>query len=114
MAKNGALPGALAAIRLLVEVELGDERLGPEHGDGVVEGLLFGFGEKLRVYGARIFLAGLLLLVAEDVGRAFVAGQQVLAVLGVEEFAQRFDATDDEEEVVVGRMRGRRPLTPLT
>ena len=30
-----------------------------------------------------------------------IAGEQVLAVLGVEEFAERLDAADDEEKIVL-------------
>ena len=37
----------------------------------------------------------------EDVGGALVAGEQVLAVLGVEEFAERLDAADDQDEIVL-------------
>src|SRR5688500_3842817 len=43
----------------------------------------------------------LLLLDGEDVGRALGASEQVLAVVGVEEFAQRLDPTDDHKEVVL-------------
>jgi hypothetical protein len=45
----------------------------------------------------------LLLLGLEDIGGALVAGEQVLAVLGVEEAAERRDAAGDEEEVVIRR-----------
>ena len=56
-----------------------------------------------RVGLADILARVLLLLDAEDVGRALGAGEQVLAVLGVEEFAQRLDAADDQHEVVLTR-----------
>ena len=46
---------------------------------------------------ADIFAGVLLLLDAQDVGGALGAGEQVLAVLGVEEFAERLDAADDEQ-----------------
>ena len=39
----------------------------------------------------------------EDVGGALGAGQQVLAVVGVEEFAERLDPADDQNEVVLTR-----------
>ncbi len=42
-----------------------------------------------------------LLLDAQDVGGAAIAGEQVLAVFGVEETAERLDAADDHEEVVL-------------
>ena len=45
----------------------------------------------------------LLLLDAEDVGRALGAGEQILAVVGVEEFAERLDAADDQNEIVLAR-----------
>ena len=44
----------------------------------------------------------LLLLGSQNVGGALGAGQQVPAVLGIEERAQRFDTADDHQEVVVG------------
>jgi len=42
----------------------------------------------------------LLFLGSQDVGGALGAGEQVLAVLDVEQGAQRLDATDDLQEVV--------------
>ena len=42
----------------------------------------------------------LLLLDAQDVGRALVSREQARAVLGAKEFAERLDAADDEEQVV--------------
>jgi hypothetical protein len=35
----------------------------------------------------------LLLLDSDDVSRALVAGEEILSVLGIEEFSQRLDAT---------------------
>ena len=40
----------------------------------------------------------LLLFDADDIGCALVAREQILAVLGVEEFSQRLDPTDDRNE----------------
>ena len=57
------------------------------------------------VSGGERALAVLLLLGLENVGGAAIAGEQVLAVLGVEEFAERLDAADDEEEVVLAGQR---------
>ena len=37
----------------------------------------------------------------EDVAGALGAGEQVLAVVGVEEFAERLDAADDHQEIVL-------------
>ena len=48
-----------------------------------------------------IGLAVLLLLDGEDVGGALVAREQVLAVLGREELAERLDALHDEDEIVL-------------
>ena len=56
---------------------------------------------ELRIGRADIFACVLLLLDADDVGRTLVAGEQVLAVLGIEEFAKRLDAADDEQEIVL-------------
>src|SRR6185437_4321409 len=56
---------------------------------------------QFRIWGILILLAVLLLLDAEDVGRALDAGEQVLTVVGVEEFAQRLDAADDQEQIVL-------------
>src|SRR6516165_6671810 len=42
-----------------------------------------------------------LLLDGEDVVCALGAGEQVLAVIGVEEFAKRLDTADDHQEIVL-------------
>ena len=68
-----------------------------------------GCGDELEVgLAGESALAVLLLLGLEDVGGAAIAGEQVLAVLGVEEAAERGDATGDEQEVV-----GTADLPPL-
>ena len=52
--------------------------------------------------GAPVYFSLILLLLdAEDVRRALDAGEQVLAVVAVEEFAQRLDAADDQHQVVL-------------
>src|SRR5262249_51779754 len=56
---------------------------------------------ELRVGLADIVARVLLLLDADDVGRALVAGEQILAVLHVEEFAECLDSADDEQEIVL-------------
>jgi hypothetical protein len=43
----------------------------------------------------------LLLLDSDDVSRALIAGEEILSVLGIEEFSQRLDATDDEQQIVL-------------
>ena len=55
--------------------------------------------EKRRI-DARRDRRSLLLLGRQNVGRALGSGEQVLAVVGGEEGAERFDAADDGEEVV--------------
>ena len=56
---------------------------------------------KLCVRRAGVFAIVLLLLDAKNVGRALGAGEEALAVFGVEEFAERFDAADDQQEIVL-------------
>ncbi len=50
---------------------------------------------------AGIFPLILFLFNADDVGRALEAGEQIFSVLGVEEFAECFDAADDEQKIVL-------------
>ena len=71
---------------------------------------------KLRIGRAGIFAHVLLLLDADDVGRALVAGEQIFAVLGVEEFSERLDAADDEKEIVLAfeRKHGVDEIVPRT
>ena len=57
--------------------------------------------KQLGVRRAAVGLAVLLLLDAQDVGGALDAGEQVLAVVGVEEFAERLDAAHDQQQVVL-------------
>ena len=52
--------------------------------------------------------AVLLFLGAQDVGGAAIAGEQVLAVLGVEEAPERLDPPDDHEQIVLARQREHR------
>ena len=54
-----------------------------------------------------IACAVLLLLDAQDVDGALGAGEQIGAVLGVEEFSQRVDALDDHQEVVAAEREHR-------
>ena len=48
-----------------------------------------------------IFARVALLLDADDAGRALVAGEQIPAVLGVEETSERLDAAQDEHQIVL-------------
>ena len=57
--------------------------------------------EKLGVRRAGVVALVLLLLDAQDVGGALDAGEQVLAVVAVEEFAERLDAADDQQQIVL-------------
>ena len=50
---------------------------------------------------AVIALAVFLLFDAQDVRPALDAGEQILAVVGVEEFTQRLDAAHDEQQVIL-------------
>ena len=52
--------------------------------------------------------AVLLLLGAQDVGGAAIAGEQVLAVVAVEQLAERLDAAHDHQQVVLARQREHR------
>ena len=65
------------------------------------EFLFLGLLVTRRVRRAGVGLAVLLLLDAQNVRRALGAGQQILAVVGVEELAQRLDAADDQQEIVL-------------
>ena len=69
--------------------------------EGGEEGALgVGLGEA-GVGVERVFDAVLPLLLGQDVHGALVAGEEVRAVLGVEEGLQRADAGDEEDEVVL-------------
>ena len=68
---------------------------------GFRQGLFLRQLVKRRIRCTSVFAFVLLLLDADDVGRALIAGEQVLAILGVEEFPQRLDATDYEEKIVL-------------
>ena len=59
-------------------------------------GLAIEFGGRL----AGLFGLVAPLLNAQNVGGALVAGEEIFSVLGVEEFAKRFDAADDEEQLM--------------
>ena len=52
--------------------------------------------------------AVLLFLGAQDVGGAAIAGEQVLAVLGFEQFSERLDPADDHEKIILARQREHR------
>ena len=92
------------------EILLADGRSGFLSGDvdGFRQRLLLRLLVELGIGRAGIFALVLLLLDAEDVGRALVAGEQVLAVVGVEEFSQRLDAADDQQQIVLAFEREHR------
>ena len=86
-------------------------RLGLGGIDRLRQRLFLGQLVKAWIGRAGIFATVLLLLDADDVGRTFVAGEQVLAVLGIEEFSQSLDAADNQEEDRPG-LRARTPRPP--
>ena len=73
--------------------------------DRLGQRFLFGQFVALGVGRAGVFVLVLLLLDAQDVGGALDAGEQVLAVVGVEEFAERLDAAHDHQQVVLAAER---------
>ena len=79
--------------------------LGLGNANGAGEFLFLGLAEQARVRRAGVGGVVLLLLDAEDVRRALGAGEEVFAVVGVEEFAQRLDAADDQHEIVLAGQR---------
>ena len=76
--------------------------------DRLRQRLFLGLRVKAGIRRAGILAIVLFLLDADDVGRALVAGEQVLAVLGVEEFSQCLDAADDEQKIVLAFQREHR------
>src|SRR5919197_6369554 len=54
-----------------------------------------------RIRPTDVFAGVALLLDADDIGRALVAGEQILAVFGIEEFSQRLDTADNEEKIIL-------------
>ena len=91
----------------------GGEVLLGDGGGGLFLGGVDGRGQRfflrqfvaLGVGRAGVFVFVLLLLDAQDVGGALDAGEQVLAVVGVEEFAERLDAADDHQQIVLATMQ---------
>ena len=63
---------------------------------------------ELRIGRADIFARVTLLLDTDDVGRPLVASEQILAVLGVEEGAQRLDPANDQHQIVLAFEREHR------
>ncbi len=90
----------------------GGEVLLGDGGGGVLLGDVDGFGQRfffasfeLCIRRAGVTLVVLLFLDAKDIGRALNAGEQVLAVVGVKEFAKRLDAADDQQQIVLALKR---------
>src|SRR6266566_962638 len=69
--------------------------------DGVPEMLFQRVTKKFEIWRARVASPVPLLLDADDAGRACVAGEQIPAVVGFQEAAQRLHPTDDQHEVVL-------------
>ena len=86
-----------------LEVLRGDGARGLGLGDidRLRQRLFLGQRVQLRIGRAGIFAIVPFLLDADDVGRALVTREQVIAVLGVEEFSQRLDAADNEQKIVL-------------
>ena len=61
--------------------------------------------KSFRSYGAGVGCLVLLLLDREDVRRALDAGQQVRAVVGLQESLQRLDALDDQRQIILAAER---------
>ena len=72
-----------------------------------MQGALLGLLEQLRIGGAGIGFARLLLLGLEDVGGALVARQQVGPVIGLKERAEGFDPLDDQDKVILAQRENR-------
>src|SRR4029079_18507411 len=68
--------------------------------DGFGERLFLDSFEQVAVGRLVVAYAVLLLFDAQDVDGALSAGEQIGPVFRLEEFAQRFDALDDHQEVV--------------
>ena len=66
-----------------------------------MERLLLALDEPDLLHVAVIGAAILLFLDLQDVGGALDTGQQIPAIVGVEELRQRLDALDDHQQVVL-------------
>ena len=60
-----------------------------------------------RGEGADLGLLALLLLGLQDVRRALVTCEQVCAVFGIEERAQRFDAARNQDKIILAKREDR-------
>ncbi len=67
--------------------------------------LLFGHLVLLCIGRTGVLALIFLLLDTNDVGRALVAGEQILAVIAVEEFSERVNATHDQRQKLAGYER---------
>src|SRR5262245_66121762 len=54
-----------------------------------------------RIGPTNIFASVLLLLDTDDVDRTLVAGEEILAVVAVEKFAQSLNAAHDQQEIIL-------------
>jgi hypothetical protein len=80
-------------------------RLGLGNANGARQFLFLGLVEQTRLRRTGVDRVVLLLLDAQDVRRALGASEEILSILGVEEFAQRLNAADDEDEIVLAGQR---------
>src|SRR5262249_60553477 len=83
-------------------------RLAPGDADRLRERALLGLGIQLRIGRAVEGRAVALLLDAQDVGGALRTGEQIPAIVAVEEFSQRLDPADDQDEVILVLQRKHR------
>ena len=83
-----------------VEIFLLDRtrRLGLGGIDRTRQRLFLGLLVEAWIGRAGIFAAVLLFLDADDVGRALIAGEQILTILGVKESSQRLYAADYQDK----------------
>ena len=68
--------------------------------DGLGQRLFLGLFQQARIRRLIVAASILLLLDAQDVDGALGAGEEMLAVLGVEEEPKRLDAAHDHEQIV--------------
>src|SRR6266511_2202249 len=69
--------------------------------DRARQGTLLALAIEGRIRPTDVLAGVALLLDADDIGGALVAGEQILAVFGIEEFSQRLHASDNEEKIIL-------------
>ena len=73
--------------------------------DSRSERRFFFFGQELQIVGSGVGCLVLLFLDREDVRRTLDAGEQVRAVVGFQERIERFDAADDQRQIILATER---------